>query len=70
MDYVRSAWSSLSRRNKILVLALIVYYLKRMYKRLNKQSFKSKIVLVTGGAMGIGKLMCQKLKAKGAIVVI
>jgi len=44
--------------------------MKYMYKRLTKPSFKDKIVLVTGGAMGIGKLMCEKLKAQGAIVVI
>jgi len=41
-----------------------------MYHRVTKPSFKNKIVLVTGGAMGIGKSMSEKLKAQGAIVVI
>jgi len=70
MDYLLNMWRSFSRRKKFIILVLITCYLKHIYKRLNKQSFKNKIVLVTGGAMGIGKLMSEKLKAQGATVVI
>jgi len=70
LEVLRDIWRSLSRRKKLVILALAACYLKYMYKRLTRPSFKEKIVLVTGGAMGIGKLMCQKLKAQGAVVVI
>jgi len=70
MEFLFNKWHNFSRRMKLIILALIYYVVKRMYRRLNKQSFKNKIVLVTGGAMGIGKLMCEKLQAQGAIVVI
>jgi len=53
-----------------ILLAIVVCNLKYIYKRATKPSFKNKIVLVTGGAMGIGKLMSKKLRKQGAIVVI
>jgi len=70
MDSLLNTWRSFSRKKKIFILGVIIFYLKSIYRRLNRSSFKNKIVLVTGGAMGIGKLMCEKLKAQGAKVVV
>jgi len=71
LNMLLEKWRSLSRKQKLsIILALVgkIIFLKRMYRK--KTSFRNKIVLVTGGAMGLGKLMCEKLKAQGAIVVI
>jgi len=67
MNYV---WFFLACLGVLLLLVPIGYLINRIYMRANRKSFKMKIVLVTGGAMGIGKLMCEKLRASGAIVVI
>jgi len=70
IEQFMTTWRSFSRQKKLVVLAVILYCLRYFYKRAAKMSFKDKIVLVTGGGMGIGKLMCEKLRTQGAIVVI
>lgn len=37
--------------------------------RCKRKEIRGNIALVTGGGSGIGRLMCQKLAAKGAIIV-
>jgi len=66
----RDKWLKASPKTKLFIIgAIVLFLLKRMYN-MTKSSFQNKIVLVTGGAMGIGKLMSEKLQDKGAIVVV
>ncbi|XP_045127034.1 17-beta-hydroxysteroid dehydrogenase 13-like [Portunus trituberculatus] len=46
--------------------SLVLCLVPRSYRR---KDIKGNIVLVTGGGSGIGRLMCLKLAAKGAVVV-
>lgn len=70
MGFLLFTWQAVSGTAKMVILLLLGSLISRMYKKATKTSYKGKIVLVTGGAMGIGKLMCERLKAQGAIVVI
>lgn len=49
-----------------LLETLVKTLLPRKYRR---KDIRGNVVLVTGGASGIGRLMCIKLAARGAIVV-
>jgi len=71
LNLLLEKWRSFSRKQKLSIIIFLIgkiIFLQRICRR--KTSFNHKIVLVTGGAMGLGKLMCEMLKAQGAIVVI
>ncbi|XP_042230891.1 short-chain dehydrogenase/reductase family 16C member 6-like [Homarus americanus] len=49
-----------------MVETLVLTLIPRSYRR---KDIKGNVILVTGGGSGIGRLMCIKLAARGAIVV-
>ena len=61
-------------RMLLWVVATLYFYLESLVLCLVPRSYlrkdiKGNVVLVTGGGSGIGRLMCLKLAAKGAVVV-
>lgn len=43
---------------------------KRIYREMNKFDFADKVVIITGGARGLGLIIARELAAKGALLVI
>jgi all-trans-retinol dehydrogenase (NAD+) len=55
----------------ILTLVIIYYTVKEIYERLNQQDLTNRVVLITGGASGIGKIMARRfVKEENSRVVI
>jgi all-trans-retinol dehydrogenase (NAD+) len=53
-----------------VVFLLGITYLHKLYKIIRQKDVKGKIVLITGGASGIGRQMALGFSALGAIVVL
>ncbi|KAL0481113.1 all-trans-retinol dehydrogenase [Acrasis kona] len=54
-----------------IAVAIISYYIcKEIYERINQQDLKGRLVLITGGASGIGRIMARRFIQEGARVVI
>jgi all-trans-retinol dehydrogenase (NAD+) len=55
----------------IAVILLTYYLLKEAYERYTQQSFKDRVVLITGGASGIGRIMARRfIREEQARVVV
>lgn len=59
-------WRQKNPKKAMLLLLLLGFYLYKLYQKLTQrpQSLNNKVILVTGGAMGIGRLVCELIKRK------
>lgn len=53
-----------------VVSFIVLFLIRELYTLLTMKSLKDKVVLVTGGASGIGRLIAKKCAQMGSIVVI
>jgi len=64
-------WARQSHPKKSAVCALVLaYWLYRRLRRPHRKSVENKIVLITGGASGLGKNLARRFASLGARVVL
>eukprot|EP01084_Bolivina_argentea_P180776 312317_1 len=75
VTYINTLYSNMKRKNPKMTLFgifLILFWTFKKLKKMSKRpiSVKNRVVLITGGVSGIGRLTALILKIKGAIVIV
>jgi len=63
-------WDDRSMISRTFILLFTLYVLKRIHAKLTRKSVKGQVVLITGGASGIGRQMAIRFSRLGATLVL
>jgi len=65
-----NVWDSRSWLSRTFILLCALHVLKRIHAKLTRKAVKGQVVLITGGASGIGRQMALRFSRLGATLVL